>query len=517
MPGTDGNLTFLSYAHDDLDKVRKVYEGLKKRGVNPWLDKNDMTKGKWKPQINQAIANSKYFIVCLSDIAISKMRASKGIQKDEFSYAYYLAMNLPEDALYILPVRLEDCDRGDHRFQMYQQYDLFPDLEKGLDKLAVDIGGVSLSDARARDERTEDEKMVSRLRNKAILFYMSRNKDKALSCFEAVTTIKPDYDEVWSNKGMILRELGRHKEAIQAYDKAIEIKPDSYEAWNNKGAVLNDLGRYEEALIAHKKTAEINPEDRDAWYNIAITLGKLDRHEEALEAFNKVLNCHEEALETNNERVIKINLSNDGDAYSKFKDFVSRVKTWVSISQIHNISRPELVWTGKGETLAALGRHDEALEAFNKALEIKRDSYKAWYNKGAALAALSRHDEALEAYNKAIEIKGNFYLAWANKGVVLADLGRHDEALEAYNKAIEIKPNSYEVWYNKGVNLGKLGRHDEMLQAYNKAIEIKPDSYEAWTVKGIVLSALGRGQEARQAFEKAEEIKGDSKKYGSHQ
>jgi tetratricopeptide (TPR) repeat protein len=60
---------------------------------------------------------------------------------------------------------------------------------------------------------------------------------------------------------------------------------------------------------------------------------------------------------------------------------------------------------------------------------------KAWYNKGIALDNINRHDEAIEAYNKAIDIKPGYYEAWYNKWLSLAIVGRHDEALEAYEKA----------------------------------------------------------------------------------
>ena len=56
MEETKRELTFLSYAHDDLERVRKVYKGLKERKVSAWFDKADMGPGKWKPQIEKGPA-----------------------------------------------------------------------------------------------------------------------------------------------------------------------------------------------------------------------------------------------------------------------------------------------------------------------------------------------------------------------------------------------------------------------------------------------------------------------------
>ena len=57
---------FLSYAHEDLDTVKKLYDDLKKREVDVWFDKVELKKGSWKKQIRKAIVQSTDFIICLS-------------------------------------------------------------------------------------------------------------------------------------------------------------------------------------------------------------------------------------------------------------------------------------------------------------------------------------------------------------------------------------------------------------------------------------------------------------------
>ena len=126
------NLVFLSYARDDLDRIWKVYEGLKKRKVAVWFDKADLGPGKWYPQIMRQISLSKYFIFCVSDASIKKTSGDKpGFADKELQRAYEIAMNQTDDVFTIVPVRLEDCERGDLRISTYQQYDLFMDFEKG--------------------------------------------------------------------------------------------------------------------------------------------------------------------------------------------------------------------------------------------------------------------------------------------------------------------------------------------------------------------------------------------------
>jgi len=67
----------------------------------------------------------------------------------------------------------------------------------------------------------------------------------------------PRYKEAWLNKGVALKQQGKHEEAIKAYDIAIEIYPQFATAWNYKGNSLKELGRDIEADAAFAKAKEL--------------------------------------------------------------------------------------------------------------------------------------------------------------------------------------------------------------------------------------------------------------------
>jgi len=58
----------------------------------------------------------------------------------------------------------------------------------------------------------------------------------------------------------------------------------------------------------------------------------------------------------------------------------------------------------------------EALECYDKALEINPQYATAWYCKGAVLYRMEQKSEALQCYDKSITIDPLFKLAWSNKG-----------------------------------------------------------------------------------------------------
>ncbi len=288
----DRELTFLSYAHSDLNQVRNIYTGLKDRGIKVWFDKKDLSPGRFKPKILKAISQSKYFIFCLSSASLAKISLnSHGFVDTELQAAWNFACEQDEKIFEIIPVRLEDCGRGDMRLSGWQQYDLFLEWEKCLDELAVHLGGISLSDVKASDVRTDSEKMIGGLMGKAELFFLSGDYDRALSIVGAIIAISPVDYKAWYNKGAILGRLGRNHEALEAFDKAIKVKPDDPYAWYIKGVTLFNLGQTpEDALEAFDKAIENKPDAAFAWiFKGAVLAEFFNQDEDALEAINKAI------------------------------------------------------------------------------------------------------------------------------------------------------------------------------------------------------------------------------------
>ena len=113
---------------------------------------------------------------------------------------------------------------------------------------------------------------------------------------------------------------------------------------------------------------------------------------------------------------------------------------------------------------------------FARALEVAeelvtvRGNARDWLSRGLVLGNLGRHEEALESFDRAIELDPNDALAWLSRGAALGNLGRHQEALESFDKAIELDPNNALAWFNRGRALYALGRHQEALDLLFKAL-----------------------------------------------
>ena len=95
-----------------------------------------------------------------------------------------------------------------------------------------------------------------------------------------------------------------------------------------------------------------------------------------------------------------------------------------------------------------------------------------WNSKGIALYDQKKYDEAIQAFDKAIDIDPQFEEAWYYKGVALFDQGKYDDANQALDKANDIDPQDADAWREKGFALTRLGLTVESFDAFEKADEL---------------------------------------------
>jgi putative nucleotidyltransferase with HDIG domain len=152
---------------------------------------------------------------------------------------------------------------------------------------------------------------------------------------------------------------------------------------------------------------------------------------------------------------------------------------------------------------------DEAERAAEEEAEKARKAEEATAlrNEGKALVRLGKEEEALEVFVKAIELDPRNAASWRSKGVALGRLGRDEEALKAFVKAVELDPANAEAWRNRGTALVRLGRDKEALQDFLKAIELNPEYATTWVSKVTALFGLGRDEEARKVREAKKLVK----------
>lgn len=454
---------FLSYASEDLEKIQNLYRALEARNVSVWFDKIDLGPGRWKPQIRRAIARSSYFVICLSLAALRKTGDEPGFQDEELNTAFEIALAQDEHLFTIIPVRLENVERGDNRLSVYQQYDLFEDWHGTLDKLAVLFGGTphgvdtTVTIDKANEEQTEEEKTLRALHGKAAAFYVAGYYEKAIKILDAIEEIEGETVETLNDKGATLHALGNFELALSTFDQVLSIEPNAAVTWHNKGKTLDDLKFHDEALVALDKAISISPSP-DMWFDKGKVLLELDEPDESLRALDKALSLQPDFARAHAARAIVLNLR---------------------------------------------GRHQESLAAAEAALGIQPDLAQAQLEKGRSLSALGNYDQAILALDKAIALDPSHIENHYVRGCVLLFAGANKQALKVFDALLTTDPNNFEYHMLRYAALVRAKCYEEAVAEMSIALSLNPNDGVVWYENGILMTILGNYKEAVTSYKQA--------------
>jgi tetratricopeptide (TPR) repeat protein len=167
-------------------------------------------------------------------------------------------------------------------------------------------------------------------------------------------------------------------------------------------------------------------------------------------------------------------------------------------------------WTDEGESRLGLGQALQALESFDRALELAPMHVPAQMGRGLALKGLRRLDDALAAFDRAIAARPDYVPALVNRAGILIQLGRASEALAACDRAIALQPDFAPAHCNRGLALNDLEGPLEALPCFERAIGVDPDFAAAHGNRAKALQALNRPREAVGAYQRVLALQPDA-------
>jgi tetratricopeptide (TPR) repeat protein len=298
-------------------------------------------------------------------------------------------------------------------------------------------------------------------------------------CFDAVHLL-----------AVVEATLGKREKAIASYDRAISLRPNDAALFSNRGVVLKDLKRFDEALASFDRALAIDPRMPAAHANRGNACRALERWDEALESYGRAL-----AIRPNDPRTIH----NRGVALyrsGRFDDALASLDRAIAL-------RPDFAeaWADRGVVLRATKRFQEALASFDKAIALAPRIAELHDHRANVLLTLKRFEEALASCDHAITLKPEIGEPHANRGLILHAMKRLEEALASCDLAIKRKPNFAEAYFIRGHVLHELKRPEEAIVSYERAIQIEPGHKNANGFLSHTLLLLGRFERGWKQYE----------------
>ncbi|MEW5819792.1 MAG: tetratricopeptide repeat protein [Cyanobacteriota bacterium] len=313
--------------------------------------------------------------------------------------------------------------------------------------------------------------------------------DKAQEKFEKAINFDDSYVPAYLNLSVVFKNKGMVSTSIEMYMKALELSSK-----NRKGssevlgvAFLEDSRKsfdqvfkltdfdllasdkwerteltVEDILNTYRMLHEDEKEGPESYFNIGVELYKKSQYVDAIEYFNKSINLDNKYYPSYYNIGLAYELmgeiSNAATAYTESIKVKPTLAAYLSLSLM----------------LYKLGNYSQSTYNIEKAKVIASNNAESFNNIGYALFKIGKVNDAIEFYYKAVDKDPGYSIAYYNLGVVHSKIGEIDQAIESYLKVIEIEPDNVPALNNLGVAYENIGNIDKAIEYYEKTLEINP-------------------------------------------
>lgn len=230
----------------------------------------------------------------------------------------------------------------------------------------------------------------------------------------------------------LLRD-GQPLRAVEVLYQWIEEHPDDAAAWSVLAGALYELDSYAAAINVAEQAAQLRPQSARNWCNLGMLLRKVGRPREAERVLYRALtidSSHERAR----KELHKIHELMTGGLRPGARD---------AATDDAEACEPARSPVEDAKLFVRAGQPLLAAELLEPWLEAYPDDADAWSAMAAARHGLESREAALEAAERAVQLRPSSARNWCNLGMMLRKLGRLYEAEKALYRALGLN-SSYD-------------------------------------------------------------------------
>ena len=152
-----------------------------------------------------------------------------------------------------------------------------------------------------------------------------------------------------------------------------------------------------------------------------------------------------------------------------------------------------------------MGKYDDAIFNYNKALKIDSLNPDVYYNRGQVFQIRGDYPNALLDFNRAIQL-GPIRNAYFEKGNTYSMMQDETSARKYIEEGVAAFPNDGESYSQRGIYLYNHSEMQLALDDFNKAISLNATSGEYYFKRGVVYAEMNKTNDACNDFIKAKSL-----------
>ncbi len=484
---------FLCHSQEDKLAVRELYKRLGENGYSPWLDEESLVGGQaWEKETVAAVRSSDVVLVCLSHSSINK----KGFVQKEIKFALDVADEQPEGAIFIIPVKLEECDVP-NRLRLWHWVNYFDErgyerLTKALERRAGAIlttreklagyqgaaGRATPVTSSAGGQQTLGAYIegddFSKIPLRSRLFNLLKKRWPTLMTIIIAIVclgisfpllLYPGETNVVDNASEQVFSHSKVQDISVSKDTLVE-RPRTAEEFYGNGIYFLSIRNYDAAVRELRQAVALRPDFPAAHNCLGRALSRMTLFKQAEEAFRT-------AVEQSGGRypTAQYNL---GYAMQQQRKAEKAIEAYLTAIDANGGDYSDAYYQIGSVLLGTPARAAEAAEAFRKAIEQNKGrDPEAYRLLGVALVQQKDYVGAEAAFREAINQRGgDFASANYNLGQLYQQTGKTDDAIVAFENYLRQEPGDLDIaHYNLGLLYKKVGRINEAIKEFETYLE----------------------------------------------
>jgi tetratricopeptide (TPR) repeat protein len=306
----------------------------------------------------------------------------------------------------------------------------------------------------------------------------------------------------------------QHQEAKaeQLFDQVVKAKPDFAPGHAHLGLLYLQLGRTQDALPELHEALRLDPTRTDASGALVHILRDQAKAASASGDWDGALNALIEARKYAPDNAdVQYEFGVAAQKLSLIDDAIEAFQQTLKLRKNDSLALFYL-----GFALMDRARFDDARQQFAQYVALRPDDPSGYGALGMALAGLGRSEEARAQFERSIALAPTQSEAYYRLGLVDLDAGDYDRATLELHKALELKPNDAGALTALGKVEFEQKHYPEALSLLQQAVSHDDSLQEAHYYLGLTLARMGRKQESSEQLEIATRLEQERKERGRH-